>query len=481
MIKIIVLLLQTILGQITFRDIPYVYTSSTNNISDIIDFANSDTVRILVLGDSQETCPGGAGIYYIPYLNYELYLHTGNVPETPLSTVGSFSGDWLLRGAAANPGIFPSRLSSSQRAPNFGGMSTYSLGSSQNYGQLLMLQHDAADVNSQTNIRGLHNYFNPNNNVYLEVVGATNINSGEITVDVKPTNSNVTNYFRNITQTFTSNIGLQSSQYETKSFFAGPLNFNNQPYLQVEISGTSNSVPTDIIGARFISSNSVGYATTSFSMGGYTSWHVLQNHSNCQAIIGAVDPDIVWITYGANDAAAGNGLTPSQFKSNLLQLIMFTRNACNKPDLNIVLIPDSYATTMIGTKYTYWEQYVPICVEIANELDYITVINSCRFMYEHGLNESTYSNYLSDGVHYNPYGARIKAESEINILYTLENICNPDLNNDGNIDQDDVITLIDIIGGYNPNNIDGDLNNDGNLDQDDVLLLIDIISGGQCI
>jgi hypothetical protein len=59
--------------------------------------------------------------------------------------------------------------------------------------------------------------------------------------------------------------------------------------------------------------------------------------------------------------------------------------------------------------------------------------------------------------------------------------CDPDLNQDGNVDQDDVAYLINVIGGgANPAGIDPDFNRDGNADQDDVSALINVVAGGAC-
>jgi hypothetical protein len=59
--------------------------------------------------------------------------------------------------------------------------------------------------------------------------------------------------------------------------------------------------------------------------------------------------------------------------------------------------------------------------------------------------------------------------------------CDPDVNQDGNIDQDDVAYLVNVIGGApNPTGIDPDFNGDGNADQDDVAALIDVVAGGPC-
>jgi hypothetical protein len=59
--------------------------------------------------------------------------------------------------------------------------------------------------------------------------------------------------------------------------------------------------------------------------------------------------------------------------------------------------------------------------------------------------------------------------------------CDPDMNQDGNADQDDVAYLINVIGGgTNPTGIDPDFTRDGNADQDDVIALINTVGGGGC-
>jgi hypothetical protein len=59
--------------------------------------------------------------------------------------------------------------------------------------------------------------------------------------------------------------------------------------------------------------------------------------------------------------------------------------------------------------------------------------------------------------------------------------CDPDYNQDGNIDQDDVAYLVNVIaGGPNPSGRDPDFNGDGNIDQDDYRALVDVVAGGPC-
>jgi cytochrome c peroxidase len=59
--------------------------------------------------------------------------------------------------------------------------------------------------------------------------------------------------------------------------------------------------------------------------------------------------------------------------------------------------------------------------------------------------------------------------------------CDPDVNQDGNVDQDDVAYLVSVIaGGPNPSGRDPDFNGDGNVDQDDTLAMVEVVAGGPC-
>lgn len=59
--------------------------------------------------------------------------------------------------------------------------------------------------------------------------------------------------------------------------------------------------------------------------------------------------------------------------------------------------------------------------------------------------------------------------------------CDPDYNQDGNVDVDDVAYITNVIaGGDNPFNRDPDFNQDGNADQEDVQAVINTIGGGGC-
>jgi hypothetical protein len=59
--------------------------------------------------------------------------------------------------------------------------------------------------------------------------------------------------------------------------------------------------------------------------------------------------------------------------------------------------------------------------------------------------------------------------------------CDPDVNQDGNVDQGDIDYLINVVaGGPNDTGIDPDFNRDGNVDQGDIDSLVNVVAGGNC-
>ncbi len=69
-----------------------------------------------------------------------------------------------------------------------------------------------------------------------------------------------------------------------------------------------------------------------------------------------------------------------------------------------------------------------------------------------------------------------------NISLTLtQPPCEPDINQDGNVDQGDLDYLINVLaGGSNPVGADPDFNRDGNADQGDIDALVNVVAGGAC-
>jgi len=75
----------------------------------------------------------------------------------------------------------------------------------------------------------------------------------------------------------------------------------------------------------------------------------------------------------------------------------------------------------------------------------------------------------------------VRGHGVINAAAAALPLCDADMNHDGNVDQDDVGYLINVVGGgENASGIDPDFNHDGNTDQDDIAALIGVVAGGDC-
>ena len=107
----------------TFGEVDFFYAQDPQVSATSGRAAQSQTVRIAVLGDSQESSPNSHGFQYIPLLNYEMWKRFGNSPETPIEGCLFYGGghppaNWLVSGRCAPPGPAASRLSPAQILPS---------------------------------------------------------------------------------------------------------------------------------------------------------------------------------------------------------------------------------------------------------------------------------------------------------------------------------------------------------------------------
>src|SRR5688572_16379850 len=76
----------------TFNAVDFFYAQDPQRFRDLWLAAQTQTVRLAVLGDSQESSPTSHGFQYIPLLNHEMWTRFGNSPETPIEGCVHFGG-----------------------------------------------------------------------------------------------------------------------------------------------------------------------------------------------------------------------------------------------------------------------------------------------------------------------------------------------------------------------------------------------------
>ena len=410
-----------------FDQVEHAYTQSPARFSDLWAQARTRTVRLALLGDSQETSPEGKGDVYVPRLQYESWKRFGNVPETVVAGYSSYGdgtpfGDWLLRGAAASPGASPTRIPADSLLPGIPAAAhaaptgPQSI-NGQQYGQLMVLEPDARSVNPAAEIPTTTPYFCTQGSVRAEIFAATHPQSGGLLYKARPSDS-TPNYFAPTTLEETAPLSLVDSTFIVKSFTTAPLPFNGKPHMQLELLGSLTSSLTDIIGARFKSEQCPhGIVIQDLSAGGLSTKKFLSTHREPTLLFRAMGFDAAVLHFGTNDV--GEGTTAEMFRADTERLIARIRSWANNRDFPVILMSDPYRKGLSPSMEAEYGRYPGALRAIAASDPAVMVINSRRLMDERGwkaAQPNRLNELLLDDVHYTPRGAIELAEQEIRTL-----------------------------------------------------------------
>lgn len=477
----------------TWDEIPYVTTASPNTFKTLFQSGYTQTIRAVMIGDSQETTPGGLGDVYVPRFNYELFKRYGNAPETPLTGVYASDGggqpwsDWLVRHSLAGPGPLSSRVSTTDLPPYVAAASCSltngnNIANNEWYGCLTTLQADAYDTNPNANLNLGYNYFDKNQTVYFDIYSATNISSGEIVCKIMSVPTHAPSYYGTFIQSVTLNQGLESPIFDFKKSRVTLPQISGYPC--IELYGSDPNKLTDIIAVQFISSNPIGCTVTSWSQGGYRCIDYYGGHPGADRLVSLFNPSVIMINYGANDG--GQGFTPQQFYNNMYTLITTLRSHIGQ--VPIILFGDPYR---FNSPYeSNLNQYAGVEQSLSYDLPDVCFVNSRRLTDRVGWNASNYALFLSDVVHYTPYGAITKAKFEISALFSFLQIgCVADIDNgSGNGIKDGAIDINDLLYFLNKfasGNLDADIEDadgsglpDNGVDINDLLRFLSAFQNG---
>jgi hypothetical protein len=410
-----------------FDQVEHSYTRSPALFSDLWAQARARTVRLALLGDSQETSPEGKGDVYVPRLQYESWKRYQNVPETVVAGYHAYGGgapfgDWLLSGAAAKPGGSPTRIRTDSLLPGIPAAAHAAPAGPQSvngqwYGQLMVLEPDARSLNPAAEIPTTNQYFCTQGSVRAEIFAATHPQSGGILYKARPSDS-APSYSATPTIEATAPLALADATYIVKSFTTVPLPLNGKQSLQLELLGSMTSTLTDIIGARFKSEQCPqGLVIQDLSAGGLSIKEFLSTYRNAGLLFRAMGFDAAILHFGANDA--GEGATAELFRADTEQLIARIRSWTGKPDFPIILMSDPYRKGLNQTSEAEYGRYPGALRAIAASDPAVLAVNSRRLMDERGWNAdqpTRVSEVLLDDVHYTPRGAIELAEEEMKVL-----------------------------------------------------------------
>ncbi|MGE0643564.1 MAG: GDSL-type esterase/lipase family protein [Nitrospira sp.] len=410
-----------------FDQVEASFTQSPALFSGLWTQARTRTVRLALLGDSQETSPEGKGDVYVPRLQYEAWKRYQNVPETVVAGYHSFSGgapfgDWLLSGAAAKPGGSPTRIRSDILLPGIPAAAHAAPAgpqsvNGQQYGQLMVLEPDARSLNPAAEVPTTNQYFCTQGSIRAEVFAATHPQSGGILYKARPSDV-VPSYSATATIEETAPLSLADATFIVKSFETVQLPLNGKPYLQLELLGSLTSTLTDIIGARFKSEQCPhGIVFQDLATGGLSTKQFLSSYRGAHLLFRALRFDAAILHFGANDI--GGGSSAESFRVDTEQLIARIRSWSGKSDLPIILMSDPYRKGLSPAQEAEYDRYPGALRAIAASDPNVLVINSRRLMDDRGWKAdqpTRLSEVLLDDVHYTPRGAIELAEEEMKTL-----------------------------------------------------------------
>ena len=410
-----------------FDQVEHSYTQSPALFSGLWAQAKTRTIRIALLGDSQETSPEGKGDVYVPRLQYEAWKRYQNVPETVVAGYHAYGGgapfgDWLLRGAAASPGASATRIRTDSLLPGIPAAAHAAPAGPQSvngqwYGQLMVLDPDARSLNPAAEIPTTTQYFCTQGSVRAEIFAATHPQSGGLLYKARPSDS-APSYSATATIEETAPLALADATFIVKSFTTVPLPLNGKQSLQLELLGSMTSTMTDIIGTRFKSEQCPhGLVIQDLSAGGLSTKEFLSTYRNAGLLFRSMGFDAAILHFGANDS--GEGATAESFRVDTEQLITRIRSWTNNPGFPVILMSDPYRKGLTSVQETEYARYPGALQAIADADPAVLVINSRRLMDERGWKAdppNRLDDLLMDDVHYTPRGAIELAEEEMKAL-----------------------------------------------------------------
>ena len=412
-----------------FNQVEQSYTQSPSRFAALWSQARTRTVRIALLGDSQETSPEGKGDVYVPRLHYESWRRYGNVPETFVAGYHSYSGqtvpfaDWLLSGATSLPGASPTRIAPERLLPGIPAAAHAASAGPQSvngqwYGQLTVLEQDARGINPGAEVPTNSEYFCIQGSVRAEIFAATHPLSGGIQYKARPADQ-APDYFAPTTIEEIASLSLAESAFAVKSFMTPPLPRNGKRYLQLELLGSMTSALTDIIGVRFISDQCPhGIVIQDLSAGGLSTKDFVEKYGEAGALFRAMGFDAAILHFGANDA--GRGVTAETFRADTETLIARIRAWTKDADFPVILMSDPYRKGLDPMMESEYARYPGALRAIAAADPHVLVVNSRRLMDERGWKADRpdrLAELLLDDVHYTPRGAIELAEAEMGELF----------------------------------------------------------------
>jgi len=399
----------------SFSSLPYFVAQpyARQKILNSINQAYTGVRRWLMLGDSQETAPGGSGSVYIPAINQAFQSYYGNRCETRWLPQSSFGGGapvavFLARGNISGGAQVST---TDQLLPGF---VTRSYVNADN-GPLWMQLPDASLVG--TNFPSRQWYQDVTGDLDIDFLFQRDTSGGaEAQLIFNTLATNATNYFAaGPTLTTTSGWALNAANdyiVRTQRYTQHATNH----YAQIAIR-SATSTPIRITSARFRHANARGIALTPAGAGGYQVTNVLASHANAGRATAAMGPfDLVILQFGANDS--GNNVTPDQYRTNLQTLIATLRTWLGA-DQTFLIVPDVARTALTTQQQTNLSDYNLAAKQLTDLDANVAFLNLRRLTNDRLGWTSAGGSFLLDNVHLTTEAQILEANTVVTSLMSI--------------------------------------------------------------
>lgn len=426
----------------SYRDVPLV-VGDLEPVRMILQDCIDRSSRVLILGDSQETSPGGHGRAYIPHLQRLMAEYSGGIDRSPIrgnASMGSGSppAGWLstvsagiglpsdsgLRSDQIPPGMVPVHLSATDLGPGV-------------YGPRFTLVHDAAGTADPTWTPGSV-FINPDDVAIQVFAMGTAEGDCRVAIRQRPTNALVG--WSSVTE---SEHVLLSPSDELPGILTGfsrRLDRRDFTYHQVEVLPSEDSPDFILLGARFVQvAQQGGLEAMVCSKGGNSIQRFLSEHGESGPLLALDQPSVVVIQLGANDVITR---TPAEFESDVRTLIDWLRLAFDSPCMPMVLVGDPWRITPRSATERQ-DRYPGVLAAIAEDTPGVVAVNQRLALEDRFGWGPADTSFLTDDVHLTPDAQVLSAETVFEILMGDHRPgCIADLNGDGKVGSADFGLLL---------------------------------------
>ncbi|MEY2796355.1 MAG: hypothetical protein RIR10_2071, partial [Planctomycetota bacterium] len=419
-----------------FLAVPRVSAQTPERFRALFQSSDESIVRVLILGDSQETMPGGFGSLYLPHLNARFAKVFGPAGESMLFTnVGMQGTPHWLASSTTSAASLPTGIASTSLLPGVVVRRLLADDGTALGAFRVMLLHDASAVADPVLIDGP--WFDAQGPFVGEILAIGSASPTAVQWSNTPSDSSIAGAGPAAVQSGVLPMPVKAAAGSFHWLETPTLDFGGKRHVQLNLSGaipsneakndgtnggtaggkTQNKkfgkpLGTEVAGIRFRSlSAHHGVVVQSFARGGMRLQDVLGEHAQSGPFLRAMDPSIAVLHFGANDAAYGIGI--EEWRSRVLQTVAWIRTETGDPNFPIILASDLRSGPADG--FPILDLMPVVAHEIALEDANVLALNLPRIVAEE-YRWLERRPYLYDAAHLAPHAQRMLAEAFVGEL-----------------------------------------------------------------